>query len=75
MVLVKQYFKHLTDRELSTVKFYRYANVMNIINMPNKIFEGTIRYIKKLIAFMFLVSEVFLIEEQIKNRNIPDKIK
>jgi hypothetical protein len=43
--------------------------------MPDKICEGTIKYIKNFIVFMLLVSEAFLIEEQIKNRNIPDKIK
>ena len=57
------------------MQFYRRANGMNSNNMPDKICEGTIKYIKKLIAFMLLVSEAFLVEQQIKNRKIPDKIK
>jgi hypothetical protein len=48
---------------------------MNSNNMPDKICEGTIKYIKNLIAFILLVSEALIVEEQIKNRKIPDKIK
>jgi len=44
-------------------------------NMPDQICKGTIKYIKNLIAFMFLVSEALLVAEQIKKRNIPDKTK
>ena len=57
------------------MQFYRRANGMNSNNMPDKICEGTIKYIKNLIAFMLLFSEALIVEQQIKNRKIPDKIK
>jgi len=57
------------------MQFYRRANGMNSNNMPDKICEGTIKYIKNFIAFMLLVSETLIVEKQIKNRKIPDKIK
>lgn len=54
---------------------YGSTDLTNNKAMPHAIFEGTMRYIKKCIAFAVCRPDVLFVTAHRNNKNIPDTIK